>query len=66
MLMSLDVVFSQMQFSKPESVYPYLSNCICEDVNDLLMWCGYYTLPIDFNDAMANPNATPLCDAATH
>lgn len=44
----------------------YLTNSIWEDVNNFLMGCCYNTLPIDFNDPMANTHTSSLCNASSH
>lgn len=49
-----------------QSVYAHLSYCICEDMDDFLVWRGYNALSIDFNNAMTDPNAAPFCNASAH
>lgn len=40
-----------------------LPNSIGEDVDDLLVWCGYDTLAIDFDDPMSHADASSLSDS---
>lgn len=44
----------------------HLSDSIGQDLNDLVVRCGDDTLPVDFNDAMPNTNASSLCYTAPH
>lgn len=46
--------------------HSYLPNSIGEDVDDLLMWCGYDTLAIDFNDPMSHADPSSLSDSPSH
>lgn len=44
----------------------HLPDCVSQNVDDLLVRSGYHTLPIDFNDAVSDPDAPSLCDPSTH
>lgn len=44
----------------------HLSDCIGQDLDDLVVRCGDDTLPIYFNDAVPDANASSLCYTATH
>lgn len=44
----------------------YLPNSIGEDVDDLLMWCGYDTLAVDLNDPMSHADPTSLGYSPSH
>lgn len=46
--------------------YSYLANSIGEDVDDLLVWCGYDTLAIDFDDPMSHADASSLSYPPPH
>jgi hypothetical protein len=35
-------------------------------VDDLLVWCGYDTLAIDFDDPMSHADASSLSDSPSH
>lgn len=59
--------------SKPQAMIMYsaltlshLSDSISQNLDDLVMWCGNYTLSVDFYDTMPNTDASSLCDAASH
>lgn len=43
-----------------------LPNSIGEDVDDLLMWRGYDTLAIDFNDPMSHADPSSLSYSPSH
>lgn len=44
----------------------HLSDSIGQDLDDLVVWRGDDTLPVDFNDAVPDANATSLCYTAPH
>lgn len=46
--------------------HSYLPNSIGEDVDDLLMWCGYHTLAVDFNDPMSHADPSSLSYSPSH
>lgn len=48
------------------SVAPHLSHGVGQDVDDLLVGCGYHTLAVDLDDAMTHSDAAALSDAPTH
>lgn len=47
-------------------MWPYLSNGVRKSLHYLLMGCGHHTLPVDLNDAVADSDASSLCDAPSH
>lgn len=44
----------------------YLPHSIGEDVDDLLVWGGDHTLPVDFNDPMSHSDASSLGYSPSH
>jgi len=44
----------------------YLTNCIRQNVYNLLMRGGHNTLAIDFNDPVADTDPTALCYPSSH
>lgn len=44
----------------------YLSHCVGQNLNDLLVRRRHDALAIDFDDAVADADASPLCDASSH
>lgn len=47
-------------------IHSHLSNRTGQDLDDLVLWCGYDTLPVYLNDAVPNTDASPLCYATSH
>lgn len=45
---------------------PYLPHGVGEDVDDLLVWGGHHTLPVDFNDAVSHADASSFCYSPSH
>lgn len=43
-----------------------LPNSIGEYVDDLLVWCGYDTLAVDFNDPMSHADTSSLSYSPSH
>ena len=44
----------------------HLSDSVGQDLDDLVVRRGDDALPVDFNDAMPDADASSLCDTATH
>lgn len=44
----------------------HLSDCIRESLNDLVVWSGNNTLPVDFDDTVPDTDASSLCYATSH
>lgn len=44
----------------------YLSHCVRQNLNDLLVRRCHDALAVDFDNAVANADASPLCDASSH
>lgn len=57
------VLKAQFQLQEATS---HLSNRVGQCLDNLLVGGGHHALPVDLNDAVANSDATPLCDAPAH